>query len=1358
MLVKMGIGERIRNSSSKLLTFWGQPDWIAVTASVAAFLVYLNTLKAGFVYDDSRAILTNPDIRPETPWSNLLHNDFWGTPLQNSGSHKSYRPLTTLSFRLNFLLSGLNPWPYHLTNVLLHTLTTWLFVRVARLVFCSKSCLYLNTLCGGGGGNGRFTNNNAIGNKSAGGSCQRKGRIMEVTSSRNLAVLLSSLLFALHPIHTEAVAGLVGRADVGSTAFALMSFISYVKFVKFRDKARINAALLKIRSYNSTRSHSPLCPNKNKKAAYYPQQHHHHHHYYHQRQQQHEQQSECHSLSGFGSLFTRFTNILTSFSSFLLLRMKMFVVNRDEKSTSGMTTTKGTSDNAGGSGGGYSRTKGNCDSVNNVGVFGGVSGSGLSGGVGYAVIWLWLQCAVWFVISVGFATAAMLTKEQGITILLVCAAFDLVRSLVRTRHLYQERPSILRLECVWSILFLALSSISLLYLRLHLMGPNFVPPVFSKADNSIAHQPNFWVRVGTFLFLPVFNFGLIIFPHPLSYDWSMNAIPPIQSFWELRNLVSLFFYIILIRIIYSRVRKLISSSKKGVTFSPYSKKSFRSRRDFLSLSSNRHTSQTDSGLPSGNPSSQWCPSSSWCCSQSSPSSSITSSNSSASSSSLLPSHGSEEASATITSQAPSYPYTTGTGPSRKDYCNVCHLWMSSSRKQHQHNNNNSIWNGGPEYLKFCGEVEQERDCDTSSNSSRSSSSGSSSTSSSNGNGHTGYNRLISNGHQGRSNHYRSSGNSPTASAHHQNLRYRVTTTSGGGSNISNGFGNGSPSPSSSAYLSPTGNNTMRNNSSKSFTFSSSDFSGESSTISGSSEAAAAFLSSSLLLQLSFLILPFLPATNLFFYVGFVVAERVLYMPSVGFCLVMGQGFLLVWHRLQCQSQHHTQKQSYHHHHHQKQRYHSSNNSRGQGHHRFTSGGGSRSHYGSIPSGNHNNSKRQQSLRKLFVVSVITSLFVLSLRTMRRNEDWEDEGKLYKAGIEVNPPKSWGNLGIVLSNQGKLKEAEQAYRKALHFRSNLADVHYNLGILLESQGRLDEALESYRSAIHFRPKLAPAYVNAGQVLTRLGRISEARELYTTCLSISDEGIKDLRNHLEAKTSAYLRLGKLLVEDEDDPSAAIGIYRQAVKLMPDDYSQKQAVYNSLGEALYRNGQPEEAEQWFIKALRTKPDHVPAHLTYGKMLARNKTRLLEAESWFRRAKKIAPADSSVYHHYGQFLSVQGRHSEAAESYVTAANLAPTDYDIIVGAANALRLSGDNTQAELYYKKAVSLRPQEARAHMNYGAILHVNGKYTEATKSYLTALRLKPEDDVTLMNLKKVMAISKSSKSLVLISCQHNKDFLL
>ena len=42
--------------------------------------------------------------------------------------------------------------------------------------------------------------------------------------------------------------------------------------------------------------------------------------------------------------------------------------------------------------------------------------------------------------------------------------------------------------------------------------------------------------------------------------------------------------------------------------------------------------------------------------------------------------------------------------------------------------------------------------------------------------------------------------------------------------------------------------------------------------------------------LALLVLPFLPASNLFFPVGFVVAERVLYMPSMGFCLLVAHGF------------------------------------------------------------------------------------------------------------------------------------------------------------------------------------------------------------------------------------------------------------------------------------------------------------------------------------------------------------------------------------------------------------------------------------------------------------------------------------
>jgi tetratricopeptide (TPR) repeat protein len=48
--------------------------------------------------------------------------------------------------------------------------------------------------------------------------------------------------------------------------------------------------------------------------------------------------------------------------------------------------------------------------------------------------------------------------------------------------------------------------------------------------------------------------------------------------------------------------------------------------------------------------------------------------------------------------------------------------------------------------------------------------------------------------------------------------------------------------------------------------------------------------------------------------------------------------------------------------------------------------------------------------------------------------------------------------------------------------------------------------------------------------------------------------------------------------------------------------QSLYNMLGEAHYRLKQYSEAERWYKAALQAKPDHVPAHLTYGKMLAKN------------------------------------------------------------------------------------------------------------------------------------------------------------
>ncbi|KAG8222707.1 hypothetical protein J437_LFUL002764 [Ladona fulva] len=108
-----------------------------------------------------------------------------------------------------------------------------------------------------------------------------------------------------------------------------------------------------------------------------------------------------------------------------------------------------------------------------------------------------------------------------------------------------------------------------------------------------------------------------------------------------------------------------------------------------------------------------------------------------------------------------------------------------------------------------------------------------------------------------------------------------------------------------------------------------------------------------LVTLAMLALPFLPASNLFFHVGFVVAERVLYLPSAGYCILVAIGAKAVWGRF----------------------------------------------------------VRTRTLRMVLLCGVLVLLVSMGARTVRRNRDWQDEESLYRSGIAVNPPKEFRNVFV-----------------------------------------------------------------------------------------------------------------------------------------------------------------------------------------------------------------------------------------------------------------------------------------------------------------------------------------------------------
>ena len=156
---------------------------------------------------------------------------------------------------------------------------------------------------------------------------------------------------------------------------------------------------------------------------------------------------------------------------------------------------------------------------------------------------------------------------------------------------------------------------------------------------------------------------------------------------------------------------------------------------------------------------------------------------------------------------------------------------------------------------------------------------------------------------------------------------------------------------------------------------------------------------SVILSLSLMIFPYLPASNLFFPVGFVVAERVLYLPSMGFCMLVGYG---AWHLL------------------------------------------------------------QRTSSKLVKPVVILGLSIIILthasKTLVRNRDWYSDMVLFKSAIRDNPHngKVYNNLGHELERKEDYVFAEQMFRKASEVQSDDIGAFINLGRVLKHLGRFEEA--------------------------------------------------------------------------------------------------------------------------------------------------------------------------------------------------------------------------------------------------------------------------------------------------------------
>jgi tetratricopeptide (TPR) repeat protein len=292
----------------------------------------------------------------------------------------------------------------------------------------------------------------------------------------------------------------------------------------------------------------------------------------------------------------------------------------------------------------------------------------------------------------------------------------------------------------------------------------------------------------------------------------------------------------------------------------------------------------------------------------------------------------------------------------------------------------------------------------------------------------------------------------------------------------------------------------------------------------------------------FYFIAWLPLSNLFFFIGVPLAERLLYFPSVGLCLAAGS--LFGWGR----------------------------------------------------------GRNRLAVDALLAILLLAG----STRTIARNRIWHDDGSFAVATAANAPSsaKAQFNLGVYEEEHGDLDGAASNYQHAVALAPRWADAQFNLAGTLARTHRLQEAIDAYRRALALSPEDPRILLNLGFALYQAGRHQEAVDLYLDFLRRHGDSAAVL-NSLAANylaigqtTEALAAYDKAVALAPDEVAYRLNLaqaldtagevkraeeeYRGVLRAQPDSAT----ALRNLGMLLNREGRRAEATALLRQAAQRMP----------------------------------------------------------------------------------------------------------------------------------------------------------------------------
>jgi tetratricopeptide (TPR) repeat protein len=308
--------------------------------------------------------------------------------------------------------------------------------------------------------------------------------------------------------------------------------------------------------------------------------------------------------------------------------------------------------------------------------------------------------------------------------------------------------------------------------------------------------------------------------------------------------------------------------------------------------------------------------------------------------------------------------------------------------------------------------------------------------------------------------------------------------------------------------------------------------------------------------------------------------------------------------------------------------------------------------------------------------------VFTARTHTRNFDWQNGISLWTSAVDVCPESARPHYNLANELQhipGRLPEAIAQYREAIRIEPDRADAHDNLGNVLSGiPGRLPEAIAEYRAALRSGPDLAVVHNDLATALARMpGHLPEAIAEYQAALRLQPgnaevhynlgnalsgipgrlpEAIAEYQAALQIQpdnADAHNNLGNALSGIPGRLPEAIAEIEAALRIQPDLV----AAHNNLGNALSGiPGRLPEAIAEYRAALRLQPGNAEVHYNLGNALAGMPGRMPEAIAEFEAALRSEPEFFSAHVSLGKALALTpGRRPEAIAEYEAALRIRP-------------------------------------------------------------------------------------------------------